>query len=148
MDREFDRFLQKSRALTTTPPPDKIEQTQKVVQNQIQMSVRKPLYSFVIVFVVVSIYLMWSKPSFVTKMTLPPYNSYGQYGMGYTVPGGGILMRKFDYVRWVKASFCLSILLWAVLYLLMGAFITRDGSSSSATCTSGDEPDSAGYCSS
>jgi hypothetical protein len=147
MDREFDRFMAKSRALTTTPPPNHVEQTQKVVRKQIQTSLRKPLYSFIAVFVVVSIYLLWSKPTFVMRPVLPPYQSYGQYGMGYTVPGG-ILMRQFDYTRWVKVSFCLSILLWAVLYLLMGAFMVQNGNGSDSECSDGDEPDSAGYCSS
>ena len=143
-DQEFDRFLQKSRALTAAPPPNRVEQTQKVVKSQIQSTVRKPLYSFLTVLALVSLYLAWRKPAFVMRSVLPAYSSYNVYGQGYTVP----LYRRFDWISWAKASFCLSLLIWAVVYLLMGAMTTTSGFGKEEGCDSGDEPDSGGYCSS
>ena len=139
-DREFDRFLEKSRMLTATPPPDRVQQTQKVVKQQIQSTVRKPLYSFLVVLVVVALYLFWKKPSFVTRAVLPTY-------VGSQMMSSQPIVRRFDYIQWVKASFCLALLIWAVLYLLMGAMTTSSGFNQSEECEDGDEPDSGGYCS-
>jgi hypothetical protein len=148
LDRQYDRFLERSRALTATPPPDRVQQTQTVIKTQIQSTVSKPLYSFIGVLCVVSVYLAYKRPSFVMRAVLPDYSSYGLYGTGYTVPPGTVY-RRFDYPSWIKASFCLALLIWAVMYLLMGALSTSQGFDQ-GTGESGceGEPDSAGYCSS
>lgn len=145
VDHEFDRFLSKSRALTSAPEPNRVEQAQKVVKSQIQTSVRKPLYSFLVVLTLVSIYLAWTKPRFVTRYVLPSYNSYGMHGQQGYSPNA---QRQFNYVQWAKSSFCLSVLLWVCMYLIFGAMTTSSSSFKDADCSDGDEPDSGGYCSS
>lgn len=110
LSSSVEKFLEEARAVTEPVKPGTIQKTQEVVTENIESSVRKPVWSLTVVSVVVFVFLVGMKPQCVLESR----------NKDWITP----IHQKISWYKLVRAWVCLSLLVWVVLYLLLGALTT------------------------